>query len=106
MADDGQDAIDRQLSDTTVDGGFRVDGGRIDSGNKRAAPDSRVGDIGMVHTPKPLSAQEHGALRYSVADAAENRMVPQRPAHAIRPTAAEELSAKRSTHPVTGEAEA
>ena len=59
---------------------------------ERAAPDSRIRDLGLVHPAELVSGgpQEHGALQYLVADAAETRVVPPRPAHTVRPTAAEE----------------
>src|SRR5204862_5892997 len=59
---------------------------------KRAASDSRIRDLGLVYPPELVSAgpQEHGALQYPVADAAETRVVPPRPTHTVRPTAAEE----------------
>src|SRR5580765_3590315 len=66
---------------------------------ERAAPDSRVRNLGVVHPPQPVSAgpQEHGALQYPVADAAETRVVSRRPAHTVRPTAAEEDQAADRT---------
>src|SRR2546427_1260045 len=66
---------------------------------KRAAPDSRIRDLGVVHPPELVSAgpQEHGALQYPVADAAETRVVPSRPAHTVRPIAAEEDQAADRT---------
>src|SRR5262245_23567896 len=67
---------------------------------ERTAPGSRIRDLGLVHHPELVSArpQEHGALQHSVADAAETRLVPPRPAHTIRPTAAEEdQTADRTT---------
>src|SRR5690348_15487256 len=59
---------------------------------ERAAPDSRIRDLGLVHPAELVSPgpQEHGALQYPVADAAETRLVSQRPAHIVRPTVAEE----------------
>lgn len=66
----------------------------------RAAPVSRIRDLGEVPRPELVSAgpQEHGALQYPVADAAETRVVPPRPAHAVRPTAAEkDQAADRTT---------
>src|SRR5215470_3744420 len=59
---------------------------------ERAAPDSRIRDLGVVYPPELVSAgpQEYGALQYSVADAAEARMVPPRPAHTVRSAAAGE----------------
>src|ERR1700758_5095621 len=64
-----------------------------------AAPDSRIRDLGVVHPPELVSAgpQEDGALQYPVADAAETRVVPPRPAHTVRPTAAEEDQAADRT---------
>src|SRR5262249_52775576 len=59
---------------------------------ERAAPDSRIRDLGVVHSPELVSARpkKHGALQYPVADAAEARVVSRRPAHTFRPAAAEE----------------
>src|SRR5947207_15666049 len=59
---------------------------------ERAAPDSRIRDLGVVHPPELVSAgpQGHGALHYPVADAAETRWVPPRPTHTVRPTAPKE----------------
>ncbi len=55
--------------------------------------------LGVVHPPELVSAgpQEHGALQYPVADAAETRVVPPRPTHTVRPTAAEEDQAADRT---------
>src|SRR5579864_5504785 len=78
-------------------GGLRIPGqaARGKDGLERAeqaAPDSRIRHLGVVHPPELVSAgpQEHGALQYPMADAAETRVVSPRPAHAARPTAAEE----------------
>src|SRR5579864_3937104 len=59
---------------------------------ERTALDSRIRDLGVVHPAERVHAgpQEHGALQYPVADAAEARVVPPRPAHTVRPTATEE----------------
>src|SRR5215467_9524252 len=66
---------------------------------ERAAPDSRICDLGVVHLPELVSSgsQEHGALQYPVADADETRVVPPRPAHTVRLTAAEEDQAADRT---------
>src|SRR5215472_3291962 len=67
---------------------------------ERTAPDSRIRDLGAVHPPELAAAgpQEHGALQYPVADADETRVVPPRPAHAVRSTAAyEDQAADRTT---------
>src|SRR5262245_60407663 len=66
---------------------------------ERAAPDSRIRDLGVVHPPELVSAgpQEHGALQYPVADAAETRVVPPRPGHTVRPAATEEDRAAHRT---------
>src|SRR5215472_7986054 len=66
---------------------------------ERAAPDSRIRDLGLVHPPELVSArpQEHGALQYPMADAAETRVVPPRPAHTVRSTAAQEDQAADRT---------
>src|SRR5512137_2927835 len=66
---------------------------------QRAPPDSRIRDLGVAHPPELVSPgpQEHGALQYPVADAAETRVVPQRPAHTFRPAAAEEDQAADRT---------
>src|SRR5215469_13549395 len=62
---------------------------------ERAAPDSRIRDLGVVHLPEQVSArtQEHGALQYPVADAAETRVVPPRLAHIVRSAAPEQNQA-------------
>ena len=85
-------------------GGLRIPGqaaGRKDGfgSAERAAPDSRIRDLGVVHPPQLVSAgpQEHGALQYPVADAAEARVVPPRPAYIVRPTTAEEDQAADRT---------
>src|ERR1700746_437199 len=85
-------------------GGLRIPGqaeGRKDGFGRaeRAAPDSRIRDLGVVHPTELVSAgpQGHGALQYPVADAAETRVVPPRPAHTVRPTAAEEDQAADRT---------
>src|SRR5262249_19846621 len=59
---------------------------------KRAALDSRIRDLWEVHFPELVSAwpQKHGAVQYPVADASETHLVPTRPAHTVRPTAAKE----------------
>src|SRR6516225_3388193 len=75
----------------------RKDGFR---GAGRAAQGSGIRDLGVVYPPELVSAgsQEHGALQYPVADAAENRMVSPRPAHTVRTTAAkEDQAADRAT---------
>src|SRR5215472_3639897 len=67
---------------------------------ERTASDSRIRDLGVVHPPEPVPTgpQKHGALQYPVADAAEARVVPPRPAHTVRPTAAkEDKAADRAT---------
>src|SRR5262252_9828065 len=66
---------------------------------ERATHDSRIRNLGLVHPPELVSAgpQEHGALQYPVAEAAETRMVPSRPAHTVRPIAAEEDQAADRT---------
>src|SRR5262252_4255033 len=67
---------------------------------ERATHDSRIRNLGLVHPPELVSAgpQEHGALQYPVADAAETRLVPQRPADTVRLTAAkEDQAADRTT---------
>src|SRR5215472_2756666 len=63
------------------------------------APDSRIRDLGLVHLPKQVSAgsQDYGALQYPVADASETRLVPPRPPHIVRLTAAEENQAADRT---------
>src|SRR5262245_14079623 len=85
-------------------GGLRIPGqatpGKGGFGRaERAAPGSRIRDPGVVHPPELVSAgpQEHGALQYPVADAAEARVVPPRPAHTVRPTTAEEDQAADRT---------
>src|SRR5215472_5572343 len=66
---------------------------------ERAALDSRIRDLGEVHPPELVSAwpQKHGAVQYPVADASETHLVPPRPAHAVRPTAAKEDQASDRT---------
>src|SRR6516165_4506902 len=67
---------------------------------ERAAPDSRIRDLGAVYPPELVLAgpQEHAALQYPMADAAETRVVPPRPAHTIRPAAAEEDQVCQARH--------
>src|SRR5437762_3401988 len=67
---------------------------------ERAAPDSRIRDLGVVHPPElvPAGSQEHGALQYPVANAAETRVVPPRPTDTVRSAAAEkDQAADRTT---------
>src|SRR5215469_12307086 len=87
-----------------VRGGLRISGqaarGKDGFGcAERATPDSRIRDLGLVHHSELVSAgpQEHGALQYPVAYAAETRVVPLRPAYLVRPTAAEEDQAADRT---------
>src|ERR1700741_584393 len=85
-------------------GGLRIPGQaawRQDSFGRaeRAPPGSRIRDLGVVRPPELVSAgpQEHGALQYPVADAAETRAVPPRLAHTVRPPAAQEDQAADRT---------
>src|SRR5437879_13898617 len=89
-------ALARSAPRRRLRGGLRIPGqaARRKDGfgrAERAAPDSRIRDLGVVHPPELVSAgpQEHGALQDPVADAAETRVVLPRPAHAVRPASAE-----------------
>src|SRR5215467_12146056 len=98
-------ALARSASRRWPRGGLRIPGqaARRKDGfgrAERAAPDSRIRDLGVVHPSELVSAgpQEHGALQYPVADAAKTRVVPPRPAHAVRPaTAEQDQAADRTT---------
>src|SRR5689334_9957540 len=97
-------ALARSASRRRPRGGLRIPGqaaGRKDGFGRaeRTAPDSRIRNPGAIHRPELVSAgpQEHGALQYPVADAAETRVVPPRPTHTVRTTAAEEDQAADRT---------
>src|SRR5215472_11125555 len=97
-------ALARSTPRRRLRGGLRISSqaARRKDGFRRAewtAPDSRIRHLGRVHPPELVSAgpQTHDALQYSVADAAETYLVPPRPAHTVRPTAAEEDQAADRT---------
>jgi NADPH:quinone reductase-like Zn-dependent oxidoreductase len=78
----------------------KLHGGRIASGASNGRHPIRESAIlGVVHPPELVSAgpQEHGALQYPMADAAETRVVSRRSAHTVRPTATEENQAADRT---------
>src|SRR5439155_8640529 len=66
---------------------------------ERTTPGSRIRDLGVVHPQELVSAgpQEHGTLQHPMADAAETRVAPPRPAHTLRGTAAEQDQAADRT---------
>ncbi len=78
----------------------KLQGGRISSGapsGRHPIRESAILGRYILRNWFLPGPQEHGALQYPVADATKTRVVPLRPAHTVRPTAAEKDQATDRT---------